>query len=262
MISFFTTCKDFSGLTKIHQYNALRSWRKLFPNDEILIFGKEHGICPIAKEIEASRFPSDINYGAGGTPYVNKLFLQAQERAWGEWVCYINADIIVTSSFKKVIRRAQNACLHREWGNCLMIGQKWDVVLDREIQFDKPDWENKLIASAKKKGRPHFRKGKGRGADYFFFKRSSLWDEMPAFLIHRLWWDTFLPWYAAYGRKKGKVPVLDATESALVIHPLHPKPKPPADEVRRNQSLAEGHWMYCFDAPWVITPDRCFLRRL
>jgi len=258
MITFFTTCKDFSGLTKIHQYNALRSWRQIFPDAEILIFGKEEGIQEIAEEIEASRFLSDLNYEPGETPCVNELFSQAHERSWGEWLCYINADIIVTSSFKQAIRQVQRFQKNQGWANCLMIGQKWDVILDKEIQFDKPDWESKLITSAKKQGRPHFRNGKGYGVDYFFYRRAGLWKKIPPFLIHRLWWDTFLPWYAIHAKE---IPVLDATKLALVIHPLHSKPKPPVDEVRRNQSLAGGHRMYCCNVPWVVTPNKCVMRQ-
>lgn len=256
MITLFTTCKDFTDLAKIHQYNALRSWRKVFPNAEIIIFGREKGIQPIAQEIGALQ-EIKLDYGAGGTPYVDQIFSIAQEKASRSWLCYINADIIVTSTFKGAIMRVRSCRRNRKWGNCLMIGQRWDVILDEEIQFDDPDWEDKLIVFTVKAGRRHFRKGKGLGIDYFYFRKNKLWDEMPPFLIHRLWWDTWLPWHVANTKK---LPVIDATDCAFVVHPLHSKPEPPKVEVARNRRLAQERWMYCYDAPWVASHERCFRR--
>jgi len=261
MITFFTTCKNFVDLDKVHQYNAIRSWRKIYPDAEILIFGKEKGIQEIARKVKG-RCISDLNYGkgtalAGGTPYISEMFIRAQKEASFNWLCFINADIITTSTLKKAIQKVQTCCKYRRWGNCLMVGQRWDVTLNEKIQFDKPDWEDRLILFVVKNGRHHFHRGIGRGIDYFVFRKGGMWDEMPKFLVNRMWWDTYLPWYVSSVKK---LPVLDATDFAFVVHPFHPDTKLPKNEVAKNQQLGEGHFMYCWDTPWIVTKEKCFER--
>jgi len=261
MITFFTTCKDFIGPEKIYQYNALRSWRKVFSDVEILIFGNEKGIQPFAQEIKALQI-TEVDYGISETPYLNEIFMGAEKKASGDWLCYINADIIVTSTLKQAMEQVKICCKTQKWDNCLLIGQRWDVVLETEIQFNKPDWENKLIAYTKENGRPHLQIIKGMktgfGIDYFFFRRDSLWNEMPAFLVHRSWWDTWIPWYV---NNIMKLPVIDATNFAFVVHPLHPKFKPPLHENFWNKKLSKAQTLFCSDAPWFVTSEGCFQRQ-
>ncbi len=98
MLTLFTTCKSFEGMIGIHQRNALKSWRKIFPDADIIIFGNENGTESIANEIAAQRVIG-LKRGAYGTPYVNEIFYRAQKMTSFAQMCYINSDIILTSSF-------------------------------------------------------------------------------------------------------------------------------------------------------------------
>lgn len=247
MLTIFTTCKDFSGDVAIHQNNALRSWRKIFPDAEIIIYGSEKGTEEIAKEIGACRIRG-LQRGKGGTPYVNQAFLQTQAEAQFDSMCYINADIILTSFFRKAVERVLISRKNQGWPNFLMIGQRWNLNLNQEISFKNPDWEDELIKETRTKGKMH----PGSGIDYFFFLRD-LFLDIPPFLFARMGWDNYLPWYTLHDRK---FPLLDATGFAFVIHSEHGRYRPP-DELTWNQNLHYGRLAFCFNANWIVTAERC-----
>lgn len=247
MLTIFTTCKQFEGTISIHQRNAICSWRKIFPDADIIIFGNENGTESIANEIGAQRV-IELKCGAFGTPYVNEIFSQAQNMTQFARMCYINSDIILTSSFKRMIEIVSNCAGKNKWSNFLTIGQRWDVNFDKEINFGETDWEKKIIFFAKKHGKIHW----SSGIDYFFFFHG-LFDEIPPFLIARMGWDNWLPWYAL--RRKG-VPLIDGTKIAFIVHLEHSRHRP-EEELRWNTSLHQNRLCYCFNATWLVEENEC-----
>ncbi len=247
MLTIFTTCKPFKTTVGIHQRNALRSWRKIFPDADIIIFGKEEGTAKIAAEIGAQRI-TGLKRGAYGTPYVNEIFFRAQAMTGFARMCYINSDIILTSSFKQMIKTVDGGLYKNQWNNFLTIGQRWDVHSDEEINFDKPDWEKNIVDFTKKHGILHL----SSGIDYFLFLKG-LFDEIPPFLIARMGWDNWLPWYAL---RRREVPLIDATKAAFVIHLEHSR-KRPKEELAWNTSLHQCRLCYCFNATWLVEKDGC-----
>ena len=53
MITLFATPKNFTGIYKIIQKNALKSWRSLSSDIQIIIFGDSDGSKEISNEINA-----------------------------------------------------------------------------------------------------------------------------------------------------------------------------------------------------------------
>jgi hypothetical protein len=51
MISFFTTPKSFSGHIGVIQRNALQSWKRLDPDDEVILLGDETGSAEAARDL-------------------------------------------------------------------------------------------------------------------------------------------------------------------------------------------------------------------
>ena len=72
MITIFTTTKDFTGIYEIIQMNALKSWRYISPDIEIIIFGDSKGSKEAAKVINAKYIP-DIKYSPYHTPILSDL---------------------------------------------------------------------------------------------------------------------------------------------------------------------------------------------
>jgi hypothetical protein len=48
MLTFFTTAKPFVGHSGIIQRNALRSWKLLDPDVEVILFGDEEGAAEVS----------------------------------------------------------------------------------------------------------------------------------------------------------------------------------------------------------------------
>jgi len=247
MLTIFTTCKHFEGTTGIHQRNALRSWRKIFPDANIIIFGNEDGTESIANEIAAQRIIG-LKRGAFGTPYVNEIFSRADKMTAFARMCYINADVILTSSFKQMIERVSNCLGKNKWNNFLTIGQRWDVRFEKDIQFDDLAWEEKISNFTRAHGQVH----PSSGIDYFFFLKG-LFDSIPPFLIARMGWDNWLPWYAL---RRKEVPLLDGTKAAFIIHQEHSRNRP-QEELSWNSSLHQNRLCYCFNATWLVEKTGC-----
>ena len=45
MLTLFSTCKPFHGHNGVIQRNALKSWRLLHPDIEIILFGDDEGVA-------------------------------------------------------------------------------------------------------------------------------------------------------------------------------------------------------------------------
>ena len=106
MITFFTVPKPFIGSDAIHQRNAIGSWKVSDPGCEVFLFGDEEGVAENAAFLGARHF-AQVNKTTFGTPLLDSVFLQARESAKGTSVCFINADIIITPAFGKIVERIQ-----------------------------------------------------------------------------------------------------------------------------------------------------------
>ena len=51
MLTLFTTAKPCEGHSGVIQRNALKSWKQLHPEIEIILFGDDAGGAEIAKEL-------------------------------------------------------------------------------------------------------------------------------------------------------------------------------------------------------------------
>ena len=79
MITLFSTPKDFIGIFKTIQTNALRSWRQLSPDIQIIIMGNSKGSHEMAEEIGAEFIPN-IRCSKEGTPLLSDLFSHAKKK--------------------------------------------------------------------------------------------------------------------------------------------------------------------------------------
>src|ERR1044071_2301531 len=95
-LTLFTTCKPFSNLFATIQQNALRSWKRLSPPCEVLVFGDELGVNASCEELGFRQFPK-VERTTLGTPLLSDLFQQASALAAHDYLAYVNADIMLTT---------------------------------------------------------------------------------------------------------------------------------------------------------------------
>ncbi|HPC94881.1 MAG TPA: glycosyltransferase [Sedimentisphaerales bacterium] len=249
-LTIFAMPKPFEGHIATIQKNAIRSWARLRPAPQIILFGDEPGTRQMAQEVGACHVP-DIERNEFGTPLVNKLFEAAQEHASHRIVAYVNADILLFGNF---VRGVQEVRTHLP--KFLLIGQRWDLTVLDEIDFDRPDWQSTLEVQMQERAMLH-----GEcGLDYFVFPKG-VYTEIPPFAIGRIAWDNWL----VMAPHRAGVPVVDGTEFITVVHQDHDYGHVAGGrrgawtgvEASRNRALAGkvDDSAYTSGAEWILRRD-------
>jgi len=242
VITLFSIPKPFQGHIGMIQANALKSWKAIPEISEIILFGSDEGVAAAAQAHQVGHDPG-IQRNEFGTPLIHDVFARAQQQAKNPLLCYINADILLTSSFGKVVREIV-------WKEYLLVGRRRDLDVQKEILFWDAAAEKLLLDECGRHGKLH----SATGIDYFVFSKN-LFLTIPPFAVGRTSWDNWL----IYRARSLKKPVIDATNGICAVHQNHgyeasvvSKHKWTGPEVRRNLELA-GDLDYCFtidDADW------------
>lgn len=245
MLTIFTSPKPFRGHIKVIQTNAIQSWASLRPECEIILFGDDEGTAETAARFRAHHIPQ-IGCNEYGTPLISAMFQTAQEIAGHPLVCYVNADIILTSDFIPAVRQVQLPAF-------LLIGQRWDIDINEALDFEKPDWEKDIRRRLKERGTLH----PPTGIDYFAFPRGQ-YPDIPPFAVGRPGWDNWM----IYHTRRLRIPVIDATRAITAVHQNHDYSHHPSGkngvwqgaEARQNRKLV-GNYNNLFnvrDATWNL----------
>ena len=245
MLTLFTIPKPFQEHVNIIQRNAIRSWLRIIPKVEVILFGNDPGVAEAVREFGILHIP-EIEKNEFGTPLLSSAFNLAQKKAKNEILVYINADIILMPDFISAIKKIKKPLF-------LMSGRRWDLDIKEEIDFNT-DWEKKLQERIKKEGKLHG----FSGIDYFVFPKN-LPHNLPPFAVGRPGWDNWL----IYHIRSLKIPVIDATETITVVHQTHgyshsifgEKTRVGGPEAEINLKLAGGfsRMMTLLDANWILT---------
>jgi hypothetical protein len=179
MLTIFTTPKSFSGHIGTIQTNAVLSWKALQPSCEVILFGDEEGTAEISRKLGIKQV-AEVECNEYGTPLVSSMFKIAQDMAADKLLCYINADIILMSDFITAVRQIDKP-------QFLMVGRRWDIYLDKLIDFQRTNWEEELKGKVAREGRLHG----VTGIDYFVFPKGT-YDSIPPLAVGRPGWDNWM----------------------------------------------------------------------
>lgn len=249
MLTLFTTPKPFAGHIDVIQRNALRSWKALAPNVEIILFGDDDGADRVCSELGLRHEPH-VERNAFGTKRIDYIFRRAQEIARHGFLCYVNCDILLLSDFARAFARVRQC--HRRF---LMVGRRWDTPIT-DCWRDFPASESALREIARHSGIQQ----PGYSIDYFLFNKG-LYDEIPPLVIGRIWWDHWLVWHA---RQEG-ADIIDVSSQILAIHQNHDYGYHPQgasgvwndEQARSNYENAGGKWhLHTIDDATHILDDR------
>lgn len=255
-LTLFAVPKSFTGHEATIQKNALRSWSRLSPRPEIILFGDESGIAEMAAEIGARHVPK-VARNDFGTPLVNDFFRMAADLAANDVLAYVNADIILFNDFMSGVEKARAA--HDEF---LLVGQRWDLDVTDEIDFADSAWQTTLLEHVARNGFLH----DTCGLDYFVHTKG-FWLGMPPFALGRCAWDN---WLMMQPVMEGKA-VIDGTGCIKVIHQNHGyghvggrKEAWKGIEAERNRAMVDTpktHFGVTSSAPLILTSDRRVVER-
>lgn len=204
MITLFTLPKPFKGHNGLIQRNAIRSWTRLHPDIDILIFGNEEGTAELAAELGLRHFP-EVELNPYGTPKMNSYFGKAEEEARHPLMCYVNADIVLFPDLLEAVSRV-------DLDRFLLAGRRTDYDLETEIDYSQPDWAEKLRADVLENGKLHG----FSGIDYFVYPKG-MFGEIAPFTLGRWYWDNWL----VYRARRLGASLIEATSLVMAVHQNH-----------------------------------------
>lgn len=246
-LTIFSLPRPFRGEFDIIQYNAIKSWRLGQPNAEIILFGDEDGTHKMSHEVNARHYP-DIGRNKFGTPYVNQIFVRAQEISHFNILCYVNADIILLGNIESVVQRVQE-----KFKQFLLITRRYDLELRRKQNFGG-NWQEMIRKKLAERGRKH----QPGAIDVFIFTKEVYpKNDFPAFLLGRQLWDGWLVWKAM----EQCFPTVEITSAITLIHQSHTRtedylnPKQLLREKNINRSLFGGNKRNINQTLWILTHE-------
>src|SRR5215467_2750406 len=138
MLTFFTTAKPFTSQNATPQRNALRSWKSLAPDVEVILFGEDQGAREVCEELGLRHEPY-VERNEFGSKRLDFMFRRAQAVASHELLCYINCDIMLLPDFCAALERVSAA--HSRF---VMVGRRWDLDIQEPVDFEAPDATHRL----------------------------------------------------------------------------------------------------------------------
>jgi hypothetical protein len=206
VLTMFTTCKPFRGLAATHQRNALKSWTRLEPRPDVLVFGDEEGVADACTSLGLTHVPT-APVDENGLPVLNFLFAAAQAFSRREFLCYANSDLVMLGGLAEAAERLGDEFPSGFLGVC----RRWDADLDEPLDFGD-DWRALVRARVEDGGELYT----PCSSDLFLFRKPLAWH-LPPFVAGRPGWDNWMLWAAC----QNAVPVVDLSEALTVAHPRH-----------------------------------------
>ena len=204
-ITLFSSPKPFTDPhVSMIQRNAIESWTHL-PDAEVLLLGDEIGLATTAQELGV-RHLNQVTINAQGTPLISSMFQLARENSTSPLLCIVNTDMLLMPDLIGAAKRVSQ--LKEKF---VMLSQRRDMNVTAPLEYTK-GWEDRLRTEVGKEGKLH----RPAGSDYFIFPRSCF-TEIPDFAIGRAGWDNWM----IYEARKQSWPVVDCTESVLIVHQEH-----------------------------------------
>lgn len=187
------------------QRNAVRSWKQLGTEVDIVLIGDDEGVGEAAAELGV-RYIADVKRNDSGTPLLSDIFRLARQTSTSPLLAYVNADILLFPDF---ISQAERVLAQKT--HFLMVGQRWDLDVQTGIDY-KGDWQTRLRAELKERGRRH----PPSGSDYFIYPRSCF-EQIPDFAIGRSGWDNWM----LYEARQRHWPLIDCSDAIDIVHQDH-----------------------------------------
>jgi hypothetical protein len=242
LITFFSAPKPFTDPhIAMIQRNAIKSWT-LLHDVEVILLGEEVGLAETAKELGVKHVPN-VARNASGVPLISSMFQLARENSNSEFLCIINADMILMPDFVQATLESSSLLLEKRTAypdrhesrsspDFVLLSQRWDLDVTQPIEFIE-DWQDRLWSTVHRLGTLH----RPAGSDFFLFPKSC-YQDIPNFIIGRAGWDN---WMICKARKEGW-PVIDCTPSVVIVHQNHdyshlPGAKPHYDHPDSNENI-------------------------
>ena len=120
------------------------------------------------------RHVSSVRRNEHGTKFLSSIFDQAQDIARHNALCYVNCDILLMSDFIRSI-----SAVATQFSKFLVVGQRWDTDVREAIEYNDPQWQERL----RKKALAENHQRPPQWIDYFAFSRGLYYQNTPPFVM-------------------------------------------------------------------------------
>jgi len=244
MLTLITTPKPLGvPANRVAFLNAIRSWVRIKPRPEILVFGGNRALI----EAEGGRWVGKFKATPHGNPYFDDFIRRAERLASNDILMYITDHLILTYDVPAVVELTSV----RFPGPFVAVGRRWDLNLNAALQFNT-GWEGVLRQRTLSEG-----KYQSVGAkDYIMFRRPFPL-EIPPFIMGYPWYDTWM----VVAAMRANIPVIDLSRAVFPIHQSHGFPqgdisrREATPQTQRNAQLATGmsNQGHTIHAPYMFT---------
>jgi hypothetical protein len=214
------------------------------------LIGDEDGIEAAAADLGV-RHAGGIEFNEHGTPLVSSAFEIAHRETNSPFLAYCNCDVILMKDFQRAVELLANDSTLDQF---VAFGQRTDLKIEREIDFDQLLQIEELLGNAQKHGKLSSNVCK----EYFIFNRD-LYTNVPKFAIGRGNWDNWM----IHSAKEKEIPVVKLSKMVSAIHQAHDYSHASASrfscyvsgaEASENLRLAGGrHLVSGSTANWRLT---------
>jgi len=185
LLTLFTTPKPFQDSHVITiQRNALKSWKALGDEVEIVFIGDEYGMPEIAREFGLIHRP-DVRVNELGTPLISSIFEIGRAENDSPFLAYVNTDIILFPDFLEALKKVAT-----QLSKFLLVGQRYDLDITEELAFE-PGWQAELPRAC--------------------------FQDIPDFRVGRAGWDNWM----IYKARREKWAAVDCSADIDIIHQNH-----------------------------------------
>ena len=107
--------------------------------------GDEEGLAEAAAESGARQLPG-IQCDEEGAPRLDSVFHAVDQAATTDWICYVNADIVLLPEFWTAAQQAITAL-----GPSLLVSRRWNLEVPYALSFDD-GWAQRIRRAAPDRG--------------------------------------------------------------------------------------------------------------
>ena len=248
MITILFSPKPFVGDNAINQRIALSSWRRVFPNAELLCYGDGDGVAKACEEFSARQI-CELPLTNTGAPRFDWIVHHAEREAKFDLQMFINADIFLLPHFADSLTKIP-------FDSFLAVSDRLNVPESLLRNGTDDDLKDRLISlidneEASLNG--------GGGSDLFVFRRG-FWETVPELAVGRAVYDNALMAYCIIQ----DAPLIDVTNAALCLHPKHGYSHVKGgwntvyqgEDVKKNREILGTASIPCLcDASHLLFPD-------
>ena len=100
---------------------------------EVWLVGNETGVEQAALD-QGVHYIADVERTPAGTPRIDSIFSRVRQESSAEYLCYVNADILLFPDMLTTLELAKNTYEH-----FLLVGQRWDMNIKTPLSINA-DW--------------------------------------------------------------------------------------------------------------------------